>query len=362
MCHTDLTGGKINCCKNVKSLLFLSPLTEVSFWQTNKINKENDAMKKSLKLSITAALMLCSSAVFAADKIVTIGTGGQTGVYYVVGQSVCQLVNRDSAKTGVKCNAPSTGGSVANLNSIASHQMELGIAQSDWQYHAYNGSSSFEGKKNEKLRAVFSIHPEPFTLMARTDANIKGFDDLKGKRVNVGDPGSGTRATMNVVLGAKGWDASAFKVASELKPAEMASVMCDNNLDAITYNVGHPNGALKEAAASCDAHLVPITGPEIDKLVAEHPYYAKATIPGGLYKGSDNPTDTFGVYATLVTSSDVDADSVYAIVKAVFDNFDRFKRLHPAFSNLKEEEMIKNALSAPLHDGAVRYYKERGWL
>ena len=319
-------------------------------------------MKNFFKLSLVASLAMGSMSAHAEDKFVTIGTGGQTGVYYVVGQSICQLVNRDTAKTNVKCNAPSTGASVANLNAIADKQMEMGIAQSDWQYHAYNGSSSFEGKKNDKLRAVFSLHPEPFTVMARTDAKIATFDDLKGKRVNVGDPGSGTRATMNVILAAKGWTDKEFKVASELKPAEMASVMCDNNLDAITYNVGHPNGALKEAAASCDAHLVPVTGEAIDKLVADHPYYAKATIPGGLYKGTDNPVDTFGVYATLVTSADVDADRVYTVVKAVFDNFDRFKRLHPAFENLKEEEMIKNALSAPLHEGAIRYYKERGWM
>ncbi|MCT8669610.1 TAXI family TRAP transporter solute-binding subunit [Glaesserella parasuis] len=319
-------------------------------------------MKNFFKLSLVASLAMGSMAAHAEDKFVTIGTGGQTGVYYVVGQSICQLVNRDTAKTNVKCNAPSTGASVANLNAIADKQMEMGIAQSDWQYHAYNGSSSFEGKKNDKLRAVFSIHPEPFTVMARTDAKITNFDDLKGKRVNVGDPGSGTRATMNVILAAKGRTDKEFKVASELKPAEMASVKCDNNLDAITYNVGHPNGALKEAAASCDAHLVPVTGEAIDKLVADHPYYAKATIPGGLYKGTDNPVDTFGVYATLVTSADVDADRVYTVVKAVFDNFDRFKRLHPAFENLKEEEMIKNALSAPLHEGAIRYYKERGWM
>ena len=319
-------------------------------------------MKNFFKLSLVASLAMGSMSAHAEDKFVTIGTGGQTGVYYVVGQSICQLVNRDTAKTNVKCNAPSTGASVANLNAIADKQMEMGIAQSDWQYHAYNGSSSFEGKKNDKLRAVFSLHPEPFTVMARTDAKIATFDDLKGKRVNVGDPGSGTRATMNVILAAKGWTDKEFKVASELKPAEMASVMCDNNLDAITYNVGHPNGALKEAAASCDAHLVPVTGEAIDKLVADHSYYAKATIPGGLYKGTDNPVETFGVYATLVTSADVDADRVYTVVKAVFDNFDRFKRLHPAFENLKEEEMIKNALSAPLHEGAIRYYKERGWM
>ena len=319
-------------------------------------------MKKLFKLGMVAGLMMTSASVMAEDKFVTIGTGGQTGVYYVVGQSICQLVNRDTAKTGLKCNAPSTGASVANLNGIANKQLDMGIAQSDWQYHAYNGTSSFEGKKNEKLRAVFSIHPEPFTVMARDDSGIKSFDDLKGKRINVGDPGSGTRATMNVILKAKGWDDSVFKVASELKPAEMASVMCDNNLDAITYNVGHPNGALKEAAASCNAHLVPVTGPAIDKLVADNPYYAKAVIPGGLYKGSDQPVDTFGVYATLVSSTDVSPEVVYDVVKAVFDNFDRFKRLHPAFANLKEQDMIKNALSAPLHEGAVKYYKERGWM
>ncbi|NEN75528.1 TAXI family TRAP transporter solute-binding subunit [Pelistega sp. NLN82] len=319
-------------------------------------------MKKLLSFSLATAFALGSLSAHAEEQFITIGTGGQTGVYYVVGQSICQLVNRDTAKTQIKCNAPSTGASVANLNAIADRQMDMGIAQSDWQYHAYNGSSSFEGKKNEKLRAIFSIHPEPFTIMARDDSGIKQFDDLKAKRVNVGDPGSGTRATFNVILNAKGWTDKEFKVASELKPAEMASAMCDNNLDAITYNVGHPNGALKEAAASCDAHLVPVTGEAIDKLVADHTYYAKAVIPGGLYKGSDNPVETFGVYATLVTSTDVADDKVYAVVKAVFDNFDRFKRLHPAFAHLKEEEMITNALSAPLHDGAVRYYKERGWI
>ncbi|MGQ8821081.1 C4-dicarboxylate ABC transporter substrate-binding protein [Bibersteinia trehalosi Y31] len=319
-------------------------------------------MKKLLKLSLVATLASTALSAQADEKFITIGTGGQTGVYYVVGQSICQLVNRDTRATNVKCNAPSTGGSVDNLNSIAAGERDLGIAQSDWQFHAYNGSSSFDGKKNEKLRAVFSIHPEPFTIMARQDANINGFDDLKAKRVNVGDPGSGTRATMKVILDAKGWTEKEFKVASELKASEMASAMCDNNLDAITYNVGHPNGALKEAAASCDVKLVPVTGEAIDKLVAENPYYAKATIPGGLYKGADEPTETFGVYATLVTSSDVDSDKVYAVVKAVFDNFDRFKRLHPAFENLKQEEMIKNAISVPLHEGAARYYKEKGWI
>lgn len=296
------------------------------------------------------------------EKFITIGTGGQTGVYFVVGQSICKLINKDTAKTKIKCNAPSTGASIANLNSIAEGQMDMGVAQSDWQYHAYHGSSRFEGKANKKLRAVFSIYPEPFTILARQDANINGFDDLKGKRVNVGDPGSGTRATMDVLLQAKGWNFKDFQVASELKPTEMASALCDNNLDAISYNVGHPNGALQEASVSCASRLVPVTGSAIDKLVKDNSYYAKAVIPGGMYQGSDKDTPTFGVYATLVSSEDVDPELVYTVVKTVFDNFDRFKNLHPAFKNLKPQDMIKNAISAPLHEGALRYYKEKGWI
>ena len=309
-----------------------------------------------------ASALLAGTAVTAQEKFITIGTGGQTGVYFVVGQSICRLVNRDSATTGLKCTAPSTGGSIANINAIKAGDMDMGVAQSDWQFHAYNGSSQFEGDKFDKERAVFSVHSEPFTVIARADAGIESFDDLKGKRVNVGNPGSGQLATMEVVLAAKGWTMDDFALASELKPAEQAAALGDNKVDAIIYTVGHPNGSIQEAVSTVDAKLVPVEGEAIDKLVADNPFYAYASIPGGMYKGTDSDVKTFGVKATFVTSSDVADDVVYEVVKAVFDNFDRFKKLHPAFENLKEEEMITDGLSAPLHDGAVKYYKERGWM
>ncbi|MDO4435195.1 MAG: TAXI family TRAP transporter solute-binding subunit [Cardiobacteriaceae bacterium] len=321
-------------------------------------------MMKSLKISALALMVACSGSVYAQAKeqFVTFGTGGQTGVYYAVGQSVCRLVNRDTATTGIKCNAPSTGGSVDNLNAIASGERQLGMAQSDSQFRALQGQGEFEGKKNEKLRAVFSVHPEPFTVVARQDANIKSFQDLKGKRVNIGNPGSGTRTTMEMLVAGEGWGDKAFSVASELKPAEMASALCDNNLDAITYNVGHPSGAIKEAAASCASHLVPVEGAVVDKIVADNPFFSKVTIPAGLYDGTPDATNTFGVYATVVTSADVPEEVIYQITKTVFENFERFQGMHEAFKTLKPEEMIKAGLSAPLHDGAVRYYKEKGWL
>ncbi|MFC4667378.1 TAXI family TRAP transporter solute-binding subunit [Seohaeicola nanhaiensis] len=311
---------------------------------------------------LALAATLSTQAASAEEKFITIGTGGQTGVYFVVGQSICRLVNRETEKTGLKCTAPSTGGSIANINAIKAGDMDMGVAQSDWQYHAYNGTSQFEGQKFDKLRAVFSVHGEPFTVVARADSGVNTFEDLFGKRVNVGNPGSGQRATMDVVLNAMGKSDKDFALASELKPAEQSAALGDNKVDAIIYTVGHPNGSIQEATSTVDAKLIPVTGEAIDKLVADNPYYAKAVIPGGLYNGTADDVETFGVKATFVTSADVPDDVVYTVVKAVFDNFDRFKGLHPAFANLKEEEMIKDGLSAPLHPGAEKYYKERGWI
>jgi TRAP transporter TAXI family solute receptor len=317
---------------------------------------------KVFKILAVAGAVMASGTAMAQEKFITIGTGGQTGVYFVVGQSICRLVNRDSSKTGLKCTAPSTGGSIANINAIKAGDMDMGVAQSDWQFHAYNGSSQFEGDKFDNLRAVFSVHGEPFTVIARADSGINSFDDLKGKRVNVGNPGSGQLATMEVVLDAKGWSMDDFSLASELKPAEQAAALGDNKVDAIIYTVGHPNGSIQEAVSTTDARIVPVEGEAIDKLVADNPFYAYATIPGGMYKGTDEDVKTFGVKATFVTSADVADEVVYEVVKAVFDNFDRFKKLHPAFENLKEEDMIKDGLSAPLHPGAAKYYAERGWM
>lgn len=316
------------------------------------------------RIIVAAASMLLasvSSPTFATDKFVTIGTGGQTGVYYVVGQSICKLVNRDSAKTGLKCTAPSTGGSVANLNAIRSGNQNMGVAQSDQQFNAYEGIDAFADQGPWKdLRSVFGVHQELFTVVARKDAGIKSFDDLKGKRVNIGNPGSGQRATIDVIMKAKGWDTSDFKLASELKSAEQAQALCDNKIDAMVFVVGHPSGSIQEATSSCESVIVPVSDPLVRELVESKPYYAMGKVPGGMYAGTDADVETFGVVATFVSSTASDEDTIYAVVKAVFDNFDRFKALHPAFASLEKERMVKDGLAAPLHDGALKYFKEKG--
>ena len=323
-------------------------------------------MKKmmfSLLLIAVAVVFLPMPEAKAETQFVTIGTGGVTGVYYPTGGAICRLVNKSRKDHGIRCSVESTGGSVYNLNTIRAGELDMGVAQSDWQFHAYHGTSKFKAQgSNKDLRAVFSVHPEPFTVVARKDAGIKNFEDLKGKRVNLGNPGSGQRGTMDVVLSALGWTTKDFKLASELKPAEQSTALCDNKLDAIIYTVGHPNGSIKEATTSCDSVLVDVTGPEIDKLIADNDYYRIATIPGGMYRGTPNDATTFGVGATFVSSSKVPEDVIYNVVKAVFENFDDFKKLHPAFANLDPKEMIKDGLSAPLHRGAIKYYKEVGWM
>jgi TRAP transporter TAXI family solute receptor len=312
---------------------------------------------------LAMALSTPMGAAQAQQKFMTIGTGGVTGVYYAAGGAICRLVNKDRAKHGFRCTVESTGGSVANINTIKAGDLDFGVAQSDWNYHGYKGTKAFEkAGAFKELRSVFSIHPEPFTVLARADAKVSNISDLKGKRVNVGNPGSGTRASMEELLAGMGWTMKDFGLASELKADEHGAALCDNKIDAFYYGVGHPSANIQDPVTTCGAKLVNVTGPAVDKLVAANSYYAKATIPAGLYKGNDQPTQTYGVVATFVSSTKTSSDQVYTLVKAVFDNFEDFKKLHPAFANLKPENMIKDGLTAPLHDGAVKYYKEKGWI
>src|SRR5512146_1654202 len=253
----------------------------------------------------------------AQQKFVTIGTGGVTGVYYAVGGALCRLMNKDRAKTGIRCSVESTGGSVFNVNAIKTGELEFGLSQSDVQFNAYKGEAQFKGKPDADLRAVFSVHPEPFTVLARKDAGVTKFTDFKGKRFNSGNPGSGTLASMEELLKQMGWTKADFSLAAELKADEQGTALCDNKIDGFFSGVGHPSAAIQDPATACGAKLVSLTGPAVDALVKAHPYYAYATIPGGMYANNPNPTTTYGVLATMITSAKVPDATVYALVKAV---------------------------------------------
>jgi TRAP transporter TAXI family solute receptor len=326
-----------------------------------KLNLTSTAV--SFAMMLAGLLALVPSSVAAAPKFISIGTGGVTGVYYPTGGAICRLVNRNHKVNGLRCSVESTGGSVYNINTVRAGELEFGVAQSDWQYHAYHGASKFkEQGKFEDLRSVFSLHPEPVTVLARSDAGINNIEDLKGKRLNIGNPGSGTRATWEVLEEALGWQRSDLKLAATMKSAETAQALCDNKIDAYFWLVGHPSALTQETVSSCHAVLVNVAGEAIDKLVAQNPFYRHATIPGGMYPGQPDDVKTFGVGATFITSAKVPEAVVYEVAKAVLGNLDVFRKLHPAFAHLNADEMIKDSLSAPLHDGAIKAYKELGLM
>ena len=301
-------------------------------------------------------------------KFISIGTGGPTGVYFVVGNSVCRMVHKEAAegresgrKHGIRCSAPSTGGSTYNIGQISQGELDFGVAQSDWQYHGYNCSSD-KVTCFKNLRAVFSVHPEPFHIIAGAKSGINGWDDLKGKRINIGNPGSGQRGTMEVLMKAHGTSTDDFAQATELTSTEQSKALCDGKIDAYGYTVGVPNAGVSVATDGCGAKIVNLNGGVEKKLVNDNAYYAFANIPKGTYKTTSADVTTFGVMATFVTSADVPDDVVYEVTRAVFENLDDFRKLHPAFANLDPKKMVKDALSAPLHPGAARYYKEKGLM
>lgn len=320
-------------------------------------------IEKIVRAVTLATTFSLTSLAWGAEQFVTIGTGSETGVYYPSGEAICKLVNQSWERTHQLCSVEATSGSIANIEAIRAQQLEFGIVQSDWQYHGYQGTGPFSQAGGvESLRAVFSLYTEPFNIIARADSDIANIADLAGKRVNLGNPGSGDRATMQVVMNAFHWNNSSFKLASELKGSERSQALCDNKIDAYIYLVGHPNVAISEASTSCNARLIPANGPEIERIVAQHPYYTYTTVPAGMYSESDPEITSFGVAATLVTSSDISDQAVYNLVKAVFENFDTFRALHPALAHLDKQQMVSAGLSIPLHPGAEKYYREVGLL
>jgi TRAP transporter TAXI family solute receptor len=294
------------------------------------------------------------------ETFIIIGTGSVTAVYYPAGGAICRVVNEQS--TNIRCLVQSTGGAIDNIEALRTGELQFGIAQSDWLYHAFRGTDRFsELGAFEDLRAVFSIHAEPFTIVARADAGVTHFDDLKGKRVNIGNQGSGARATMDVVLEAKGWALADFAGVLELAPPEASEALCTDQVDAIVHMVGHPSAWSQKATTGCGGILVEVSGAGIDRLIEEHPYYRDASIPEGMYN-NDTAVPTFGVAATLVSSAQVPEDVVYTVVSAVFDRFEEFKSLHPALNHLEADKLPREGISIPLHAGAERYYREADLL
>ncbi len=321
-------------------------------------------MKKIMKFFIAtvAAVSIAGVAVPAsAAKFLVVGGGSTTGVYYQVALNVCKLVNKNLKSQGYHCIGRPSLGSVFNINAIKRGLLNFGVAQSDRNFQAYNGTANWKGKAYKGLRSVFSVHPETVMLVARADSGIKKVADIKGRRINIGNPGSGQRGNARDILKIYGIDQNKGIKAEGLQQNEANRALVDKKIDAFFYTVGNPWGGGLEISNSTAIRMIPINSAGIQKLVAGKPYYVMTNIPGGIYKGVSKNVPTYAVKATFVTGKNQPNDVVYNVVKTIFDNLGDFQKTHAAFKYLTKKDML-GGLSAPFHPGAERYYVEKGLM
>ena len=320
-------------------------------------------MSTWLARSVTTVLLFvaCFSAIGeAADEmdVVKIGTGSRTGVYFPAGSGICNLVNAEQPPS-VKCQALSTGGSTYNLENLTSGTLQIGIAQADTLFRAWNGEAPFK-EKAVKLRVLFSLHEEMVTLAVHRAAEINSFKRIQGKRLNVGPEGSGNERVVSELFKACGIFPGDLGVLGRLKTSAVPQALLSRTMDGYFYVVGHPNRSLAQASNNMPLKIIPLDGRCVRKLVRNKPYFDVTTIPGGLYHGVDLDIATFGVKAWVVTSKDVSEDAIYHVVRNVFENLEAFRKTNPAFYRLSPRKMLKELL-IPYHPGALKYYAEKGW-
>jgi uncharacterized protein len=297
----------------------------------------------------------------AAKKMfVVIGGGSEKGVYYQVAVNICKLVNEKLGQ-GYDCKGQPALGSAVNIKALSRGYLDFAVVQSDHNWQAYNGEKDWKGKPYKGLRSVFSLYPETVMLVTRADTGITSVTDLRGKRVNIGNPGSGYRGNAEDTLRIYGIDRREDISARELGPQEAAQALWRGKIDAFFYTVGNPWDGGIALAEDVKIRMIPIDAPGIKKFVADNPYYVVAVIPGGIYIGVDKDVPTYAVTATFVTREEEPEEVVYNFVKTVFENLDRFRTMHPAFRSLQPQGMLKG-LPVPLHPGALRFYKEKGWM
>jgi len=294
---------------------------------------------------------------------VTIGTVSPTGTDYPLGASICRLFNVDAPRHHMRCAEEPASGYVANVEALRSGKIDVAIVLSDVLADAAAGRAPFASRgPATDLRILFAGHDEMLTVVARRELGIRAIAELRGKRIDIGNAKSRQRSNIESVMAAFGLTRGVFADVRELPPIERYRAFCGNEIDAIVYSVSHPNGLIQDVTRTCNGVLVEIAGPEIDRMLAEHQEYERAAIPGGIYGNNRSDVHTFGVRAAVVTTANMAEITAYEITKAVFENFDAFRRLHPTFGTLRIADMIQRDGRVPMHPGALRYYRERGWM
>ncbi|MEM9635981.1 MAG: TAXI family TRAP transporter solute-binding subunit [Pseudomonadota bacterium] len=315
---------------------------------------------------MSAIALLIANAVTQSSAseqhFITVGTGGVTGVYYPAGGATCKLLNLSREDHGLRCSAEATLGSISNIRKLCAADIDFGFVQSDWRHHAFHGTSRFEEDgAHDSLRSVFSLHPEVATLVVRQGAGFKALNDLKSARVNVGGKGSGSEASWNVLVDTIGWTEADKKNLTHLGSSELAEALCTGEIDAYFALIGHPAALIEETQSQCGIRLIGFDRDAVELLTKDVPYFSEAGIPAGLYGQSDF-VPSFGGSASLVTSEDMPDDVVHTVVETIYKNFEDFRKLHPALSQLEPADLVAHKNSVPLHRGALKFFQEQGLL
>jgi uncharacterized protein len=320
------------------------------------------------RVSIAACLVVLTAAGLGCTRpglrpVVTIGAAASSGADFSLGGSICRLFNFDPARHHMRCQEVPSFGSAANIVALRNGAIDIGIVQSDILADAVAGRATLTSSgRVSDLRILFSGHDELLTIVAQRELGVVRFAELRGRHISIGVSGSRQRTEIERVMTAVGLEREDFGSVLELGTAAQNRAFCDDKIDAIVYSVSHPSGLIRDVTRICGGVFVEIAGPQIDNMLSERPEYERGTIQGRLYTDDPAEVRTFGVRAAVVATWEMPDDTAYEITKDVFENLDSLRRLHPAFGRLKVAEMIRPAGRVPIHSGAARYYRERGWM
>jgi TRAP transporter TAXI family solute receptor len=307
------------------------------------------------------ALLGAAGAPRAEPYPLGIATGGVTGIYYQFGAAVCRLLADHPPAKPVACSVEGSAGSVGNLIELDHGHVPLAMAQSDSLYDAVTGTGAFASRgADTRVRALFSPVTEAFMVLTRERDWVPTVADLRGLRINVGAPASGSEVTFRQLLASHGWAPNEFGRMSGLRTSLQASALCAGRVDAIAFVAANPVPVMQEATFSCRARFVPLDQDFASALIERHPFYVPAKVPGGLYQNNPDPVPTIGVRAIVVASTATPDEVVYQITKTVFEHLQELRTLHLAFADIQAEDMLDQCLFAPVHPGAARYYREAG--
>jgi uncharacterized protein len=322
----------------------------------------------ALGVALSALLSPASAQVDVGRRELVIATATPTGNYFGIGNALCRVLQRQGLYlesgdvTLLGCGASATSGSLQNVELLRTRAVDFGLVQSDVAFHAYNGSGRFEGRRVDQLRSLLSLNTEAFQVLAGRGTNVSIWGDLKGKKVNLGPAGTTANTVFRELFEIHGVDEKWLGQALTIPVSTHTVELCEGNIEVLGQTTGVPNSGLAGAIRRCGANLVSLDTPQIRKFVAERPYYTAALIPKDAYAGQTLDIRTFGVLATLIATTETPEIAAYSIVRAVFEGLPELKAMQPVLDNLIPQQMIVDGLSAPLHPGALRYYRERGWM